>query len=146
MRLLLILIAALGLGAESPAPDFSGSWKQSNEQCSPKRSGDVTLKITRRDPDFVVETISKGLIARHAVQRYTTDGIESKSFGADGDEFHSAVVWKNGELVFDILEIEDGKRLKSTEAWSLIDGGKTLKRVRRSEKSGEQTLIYLRLD
>jgi hypothetical protein len=59
-----------------------------------------------------------------------------------GDEFHSIVVWTNGALVFDIVEIEDGKPLKSTEIWSLIDGGRSLQRVRRSEKAGEQTLIY----
>jgi hypothetical protein len=84
------------------------------------------------------------LRARHASQRYTTDGVASISTGADGDEFHSAVVWKDETLVFDIVEIEDGKRLNSTEIWSLIDGGRSLKRVRRTEKSGDQTLIYLR--
>jgi hypothetical protein len=133
---------ALGFAADSAAPDFSGSWKQSNERCSPKRSGDVTLKIEHRDPQLVIETTSKGLTTRHAVQRYTTNGIESTSTGADGDEFHSVVVRKGDTLVFDIIEIEDGKRLKSTEIWSLIEGGQTLKRVRRSEKTGEQTLIY----
>ncbi len=146
MNPLLILAAALGLLTQAPLPDFSGNWKQSNEQCSPKRSGDVTLTIAQSDRQLIVETTSKGLIARHAVQRYTTDGIESKSTGADGDEFHSTVVWKDGALVFDIVEIEDGKRLKSTESWSLIDGGRTLKRVRHTEKAGDQILIYLRID
>ena len=42
----------------------------------------------------MIETTSKGLIARHALQRYTTDGVESKSIGADGDEYHSSVVFK----------------------------------------------------
>ena len=142
--LLSIAIAAFGLAAEGPLPNFSGSWKQSNEQCSPQRTGEVTLKIEHRDPELVVETTSKGRAARHALQRYTTDGVESKSIGADGDEFHSIVVWKDGSLAFDIVEIEDGKRLKSTEIWRLIDGGKTLRRVRRTDKAGEQTLVYLR--
>jgi hypothetical protein len=145
MKLLLIALAALGLAAEGPLPDFSGTWKQSNEQCSPKRTGDVTLTIRHRDPELVVETTSNGRVARHALQRYTTDGVESKSTGADGDEFHSTAVWKDGTLVFDIVEIEDGKRLKSTETWSLIDGGGSLKRLRRTEKAGEHTLIYLRV-
>ena len=143
MQLLLIAIASLGLAA-GPLPDFSGSWKQSNEQCSPKRTGEVILKIEHRDPELIVETTSKGLIARHALQRYTTNGVESKSTGADGDEFHSIAVWKDETLAFDIIEIEDGRRLKSTEIWSLIDGGMTLKRVRKTEKAGEQTLIYVR--
>jgi hypothetical protein len=70
MKLLLIAIAALGFSAGAPAPDFSGIWKQSNEQCSPKRTGDVTLRIEHRDPELVVETTSKGLITRHALQRH----------------------------------------------------------------------------
>jgi hypothetical protein len=94
----------------------------------------------------VVETTSKGLTTRHALQRYTTDGVESKSTGADGDEFHSIVTWRDESLVFDIIEIEDGKHLKSTEIWSLDDFGKSLKRVRRTEKAGEQILIYVRTD
>ncbi len=89
MNLLLIAIAALGFTAHTSVADFSGTWKQSNEQCSPKRTGDVTLRIEHRDPELVVETTSRGLIARHALQRYTTDGVESESVGADGDEFHS---------------------------------------------------------
>ena len=144
MNLSLIVIAAFSLLAEVPRTDYSGTWKQNNEQCSPRRTGDVTLKIEHRDPDLVVETTSKGLITRHALQRYTTGGAESKSIGADGDEFHSIVVWKDDALVFDITEIEGGKQLKSTEIWSLTDGGKGLKRVRRTVKSGEQTLVYLR--
>ena len=81
----------------------------------------------------------------HALQRYTTNGVESKSTGADGDEFHSIAVWKDDTLAFDIIEIEDGRRLKSTEIWSLIEGGRSLKRVRRIEKNGEQALIYFRI-
>jgi hypothetical protein len=144
MKLLLFVIAVLNLAAGAPAPGFSGIWKQSNEQCSPKRTGDVTLRIEHRDPELVIETTSRGLITRHALQRYTADGAESVSTGADGDEFHSIVVWKDGTLVFDITEIEDGKRLKSTEIWSLTGGGESLKRVRKTEKGGDQTLIYVR--
>ena len=81
MNLFLIALAALGFLTEGPVPDFSGSWKQSNEQSSPKRTGDVTLRIEHRDPELVVETTSKGRSMRHALQRYTTD-VESKSTGA----------------------------------------------------------------
>jgi hypothetical protein len=144
MKLLLIVIAAISFAAETSTPDFSGNWKQSNEQCSPKRTGDVTLRIEHRDPELVVETTSKGLITRHALQRYTTDGAVSKSTGADGDEFHSSVVWKDGALAFDITEIEGGKQLRSTETWNLIDGGERMKRMRMTEKAGDQTLIYVR--
>jgi hypothetical protein len=144
MKLLLIGVATLGFLGQATVPDFTGVWKQNNEQCSPKRTGDVTLTIQHRNPELLVQTTSKGRTTKHALQRYTTDGLESKSIGVDGDEFHSTLAWKDDSLIFDIIEIEDGKRLKSTEIWSLIDGGMTLRRVRRTQKSGEQTLIYLR--
>lgn len=60
MNLILIAIAAIGLAAETPVPDFSGVWKQSNEQSSPRRRGDVTLTIQQRDAELIVETTSKG--------------------------------------------------------------------------------------
>jgi hypothetical protein len=41
---------------------------------------------------FIVETGSKGPTSRRALRRYTTDGTESKSIGADGDEYHSIAV------------------------------------------------------
>jgi hypothetical protein len=104
----------------------------------------VTLRIEHRNPELVVETTSRGLITRHALQRYTTDGVESKSTGADGDEFHSTVILKDNTLVFKVIEIEGGRRLNSTEVWSLIGNGESLKRVRRTEKACEQTLIYVR--
>jgi hypothetical protein len=146
MNLLLIAITALGFIADVATPDFSGIWKQSNERSLPKRTGEVTLRISQRVQELTVETTSKGLITRHAVQHYTTDGVESKSIGADGDEFHSTVVWRDGTLAFEILELEDGKRLRSTEFWSLIDEGMSLKRVRKTEKNGEQTVIYIRAE
>lgn len=144
MKLLLIAIAFLGFAAGdgASAPDFSGSWKRDNERCSPKQAGDVTLTIHQSDSELVVETTSKGLIARHALQHYTMDGTESVSTGTDGDEFHSKIIRKDATLVFDILEIEDGKRLKSSETWSLTDGGSALMRVRQTEKAGTQVLLY----
>lgn len=138
-----VFLAVLALLAP---PDFSGVWKQDNARCTPKRSGDVTLTIRAHDSELVVETITRGLLAKHATQKYTTDGVESKSVGADGDQFLSKVLWKDGSLWFDIVEIEDGKRLKSSEVWSLIDDGRSLKRLRTTEKSGEQTLIYSRVN
>jgi len=144
MNLLLIAAVTFGLAAGAPMPDFSGTWKLSNEQSSPKRTGDVTLRIEHRDPELIVETSRtvgpRGMLC--SATRRT--GRSRNPSAADGDEFHSTVVWNDGTLVFDIVEIEDGKRLQSTELWSLTDGGMTLKRVRRTRKAGEQTLIYVR--
>jgi hypothetical protein len=134
--------------AAQPAANFSGTWKQSNERCVPKRNGDVTLRIDHQDRRLMVETtILRGSSpARHAVQRYTTDGKVSVSTGADGDEFHTSVSWKGPSLVFAVEEHEDGRILLSTETWTLIKNGAVLQRVRqRSDGNGEtQTFVYLR--
>ena len=150
-RLFLGLLAALLLAptgiCSPPNPNFSGTWKQSNERCAPKRTGDVTLQITHRDPNLIVETtvLRSSGPSRHAVQRYATDGKTSVSTGADGDEFHTSVTWSGPSLVFAVEEHEDGRILLSTETWTLLENGAVLKRVREPSQGGDQqTLIYIR--
>jgi hypothetical protein len=128
-------------------PNFSGTWKQSNERCTPKRTGDVTLHIDHRDPDLIVETtvLRSSGPPRHAVQRYSTDGKTSVSTGADGDEFHTSVTRSGPGLVFVVEEHEDGRILLSKETWTLLENGAVLQRVRERSEGGEpQTLIYIR--
>lgn len=143
---LFLLLAIAGMARSQTLPDFSGVWKQDNERCRPKRNGDVTVRIEHRDPELTVETtMSRGSqSARHAVQKYTTDGKSSVSTGADGDEFHTSVVWKDSSLAFSIEEHEDGRILKSTERWTLIEDGATLERVREKPDGEKQVLIYSR--
>ncbi|MGA3081675.1 MAG: hypothetical protein ABSD44_09880 [Terracidiphilus sp.] len=146
--LLAILMVTPGIYSQSN-PDFSGTWKQSNEGSSPKQMGSVTLQIQHRDPELTVETtMVRGSGApRHALQRYTTDGKLSLSTGADGDEFHTSIVWNGQSLVFSIEEHEDGRVLLSKETWTLIENGAALQRVREPinpDGAGKQTLIYLR--
>lgn len=144
----ILLLSAITPTAWAQArPDFSGQWKQDNDRCQPKRNGDVTLRIEQHDPDLTVETlISRNpASSRHAVQKYTTDGMASVSTGADGDEFHTLIVWKNSSLVFSIEEHEDGRILQSKEAWSLIEDGATLERVRERPNGETQTLLYRRI-
>ena len=151
-RLFLGLLPALLLvvptGICSPAnPNFSGTWKQSNERSIPTRTGKVVVQIDHQDPDMTVETtILRGsAVPRHAVQRYTTDGKTSTSTGADGDEFHTSVVWSGPTLVFSVEEHEDGRIISSRETWTLIENGAVLKRRRqRTGTAGDQTIIYLR--
>jgi hypothetical protein len=147
LGLLPALLLAPGGICSRPNPDFSGTWKQSNERCTPKRTGDVTLHIDHRDPDLIVETTvlrSSGSL-RHALQRYSTDGKTSVSTGADGDEFHTAIVWNGQSLVFSVEEHEDGRILLSKETWTLLENGAVLQRVRGPSGGGEkQTLIYTR--
>jgi hypothetical protein len=150
-RLFLALLSALLLASTGVCsrtnPNFSGTWKQSNERCTPKRTGDVTLHIDHRDPDLIVETtvVRSSGPPRHAVQRYSTDSKTSVSTGADGDEFHTSVTWSGLSMVFAVEEHEDGRILLSKETWTLIDNGTVLRRVREhSERGEQQTLIYIR--
>ncbi|QNI32558.1 hypothetical protein H7849_00565 [Alloacidobacterium dinghuense] len=143
----MLLLGMVTVAAWSQAmPDFSGLWKQDNDRCQPKRSGDVTLHIEHHNPELTVETsISHGSqISGHAVQKYTTDGRASVSTGADGDEFHTSVVWTDSSLVFTIEEHEDGRILHSQETWSLIENGATLQRTRERPNGEKQILFYRR--
>jgi hypothetical protein len=148
MRIFLCTLAMAAAAAwPQGTPDFSGTWKQDNDRCQPRRRGDVALRIEQRDHALTVETTmtnSSGS-SRHAEQKYTTDGKVSVSTGADGDEFHTAVVWKDSSLIFTIEEHEDGRILRSKETWTLIENGAALQRVREPLDKGEkQTLIYTR--
>jgi hypothetical protein len=148
LGLLPALLLAVPAGICSPAnPNFTGTWKQSNERSVPTRTGNVIVQIDHHDPEMTVETtILHGFAApRHAVQRYTTDGKPSTSTGADGDEFHTSVVWSGPTLVFSVEEHEDGRLIPSRETWTLMDNGAVLERRRqRSGEAGDQTIIYLR--
>jgi len=145
---ILFLLSAITVTARAQsAPDFSGLWKQDNDRCQPKRNGDVTLRIERHDPELAVETsISRNSgNLRHALQKYTTDGTVSVSTGADGDEFHTSVVWKDASLVFSIEEHEDGRILLSKETWSVIEDGATLERIREGDDGKKQILFFRRI-
>ena len=142
-----LLVSAMALQAwAQPKPDFSGLWKQDNDRCQPKRSGNVTLRIEHHDPQLMVETsISRNSASsRHAVQKYTTDGKASVSTGADGDEFHTSIAWKDSSLIFSIEEHEDGRVLQSKETWSVIENGATLERIREPADGETQILFYRR--
>ena len=144
---ILLLVTAAVVARAQGTPDFSGLWKQDNGRCQPKRNGDVTLRIEHHGPELTVETsISRNSSSsRHAVQKYTTDGKVSASTGADGDEFHTSVVWKDSSLVFSIEEHEDGRVLHSKETWSIIEDGTTIEKVRERLNGEEQTLFFRRI-
>lgn len=149
----IVLSAAIAWPLAAPGEtDFSGTWRQDGARSLPPRSGDVTLRIEHRDPALTVETtiLDAAHGRRHAVQRYTTDGRESVTTGADGDRFQTVVIRDHDELVFTIVEHEDGRVIHSTETWSLIDGGATLRRLRHGSNSdsskhgGDQIILYSR--
>jgi hypothetical protein len=144
---ILLLSTAAPVAWSQGTPDFSGMWKQDNDRCQPQRNGDVTLRIEHRDPELSVETsISRNSASpRHAVQKYTTDGKVSVSTGADGDQFHTSVVWQDSSLLFSIEEHEDGRILLSKETWSVIEDGATLERIRERLHGERQTLFFRRI-
>ena len=145
MSTLIFFVIAVAARSQS-APDFSGLWKQDNDPCQPKRGGDVVLQIEHKNPELTVETsISHGsLNPRHAVQKYTTDGKVSVSTGADGDEFHTSVIWEDANLVFSIEEHEDGRIIRSKETWLLIENGATLQKTRERADGERQILLFRR--
>jgi hypothetical protein len=143
----ILLFSAITIAARpQSASDFSGMWKQDNDRCVPKRSGDVTLHIKHHDAELTIETsISRNSVnARRAIQKYKTDGRASVSTGADGDQFNTAVARKGSSLVFSIEEHEGGGILRSTEIWSLIENGATLQRIRERTNGEKQILFYQR--
>jgi hypothetical protein len=127
-------------------PDFSGTWKQSNERSTPARKGDVTLHIDDGESQLTVETtiLRNGAAPKHASQHYTTDGKPSVSTGADGDEFHTAVTRRGTALVFSVEEHEDGRIILSQETWTLIENGGVLERRREREGGAKDVIIYVR--
>ena len=137
-----VMAANPGMWAQ-PTVNFSGTWKQCNECCQPKRTGDVTVVIEHRDPELMVAmTVLRGsAIPRHSTQRYTTDGKQSISIGPDGDEFHTSVIWSGQSLVFTVEE--KGQIIHSKETWTVIENGAALKRVQEGPAGGAQrVLIY----
>ena len=149
MRIVLSLLLLLMLPSSARPqthPDFSGMWKQDNDRCQPKRSGQVTLRIEHHGPELKVETtILRGSqTPRRAVQQYTIDGNVSVSTGVDGDEFHTSAAWINSDIVFSIEEHEDGRILHSKETWSLTENGSVLQRIREHPDGDRQTLLYRR--
>jgi hypothetical protein len=144
---ILLLATAMRVAQPQGMPDFSGTWKQDNDRCQPKRKGDVTLRIEHHKPMLTVETtISRNSAsASHAVQKYTTDGKVSVSTGADGDEFYTSIAWKESSLVFSIEEHEDGRILQSKEVWSVIEDEATLRRIREHSDGEKQTLFFRRI-
>lgn len=79
------------------------------------------------------------------MQKYTTDGIVSVSTGADGEEFHTSVVWKDASPIFSIEEHEDSRILRSNETWSVIEDGATLERTPMGDDGKKEILFFRRI-
>jgi len=123
-------------------------WKQNNERCVPKRTNSgftYANRIEQSGPVLKVTTITNGDRGERSYTRdYQTDGSDQVSKASDGDEFHTRVHWEGAALVFDTEEKERDRNLVTKETWTLLDGGKTLRKVRRtSGPRGDSEVIYI---
>ncbi len=144
--ILAALLAIPALRAQTH-PDFSGVWKQANERCIPKQSGEATITIKQHDPELSVEIASRMGTAplSRGEKLYTLNGKPTMMKDSEGDEVDNAVSWHGQSIVFSTDEHEDGRILHSEETWTLVENGAVLQRIRTGLKSGRtQTLIYLK--
>jgi hypothetical protein len=128
-------------------PDFSGVWKQANERCIPKQSGEATITIKQHDPQISIEMASKMGTApvSRGEKLYTLNGKPTMMKDSEGDEVDNSVTWHDKSIVFSTDEHEDGRILHSEETWTLVENGSVLQRIRTGLKSGRtQTLIYVK--
>jgi hypothetical protein len=143
------LLCGPALGWGQVRPDFSGNWQQVNERCQPKPKDKSLVYrsiIDHRDPALTVTVTSTNYPpgARELHLRYETTGKELIYTGLDGDEFHTKVHWEGESLVFDTVEYERGHKVLAKEVWTLIEAGRTLKRVKEENGPGEHsTHIYV---
>ena len=144
--ILLVVISTASAFAQG-TPEFTGTWKQDNDRCQPKRKGGVTLRIEHHGQELTVETSISNIVAasRHAIQKYTTDGRVSPSTGADGDTFYTSVIWQDTRLIFSIEEHENSRVLPSKETWSLLENGAILQRIRERQNNERQILVFRRI-
>lgn len=145
--LTLPLLFAACLAAQ-PRPDFNGLWKQNNDRCVPKRTAsgfDYSNRIVQSGDDLKMTTITKGDRGERSYDRsYKTDGSDQASKDAEGDEFHTHVHWDGAALVFETVEKDRNGTLTTKETWTLIDGGKTLQKVRKtSGPRGDSEVTYI---
>ncbi len=94
------------------------------------------MLIDQRDPDLMVtiSTLVKGK-SRKLQLSYETTGKTTRYTGLDGDSFQSSATWHGNNLVFDILELEDGKQIRWQELWGLEENGGKLSITK--SKSGQ---------
>ncbi len=127
--------------------EMAGTWQQNNERCiPPPRNKSYSYKMTVELSDNTLRvhiTSNNGHGERQSDFTYEIGGKELVYIGADGDEFHSAVHWEGDALVFDIVEHERGRLIRSRDTWTLIDSGKSLQRVRESPDERSKVVYVL---
>ncbi len=133
--LIAILPLALLQAAASPAAaDWSGHWQENNQRSVPPPRSKV--HVFRMNVDLqgsslhVHSIVNNGHGERELDLTYELGGKEIVYTGTDGDECHSKAQLAGDEIVFTVVEHERGRLIPFTETWTLLDGGKSLQRVK----------------
>ena len=135
-----------GMGGEAKL-GMAGTWQQNNERCvPPPRNKSYSYKMTVELSDNILRvhiTSNNGHGERQNAFTYEIGGKELVYIGSDGDEFHARVHWDGDALVFDIVEHEGVRLIRSRDTWTLIDSGKSLQRVRESPDERSRAIYVL---
>lgn len=121
-----VLLAFAATQAPTSHPDFSGTWKQSNERSQlPRRTSTTSYgnKIAWHDPDLHVTTMTENSRGEFAYSRvFIVDGKPHAGHNRNGDDKQTVVRWDGDALVFEVTE---GDR-QTVETWRLSEGGRVL--------------------
>jgi len=136
----LFLAALLQVGVQtatiSPAAEnWSGHWLQNNQRSAPApRNKSYTFQMDVELNGSQLQIHSSMNNGRNGDRKldltYEIGGKEIVYTGMDGDEFHAKARWSGDELLFTVVEHERGRLIPFAETWTLIDGGKSLRRVK----------------
>lgn len=126
------------------AGSWQGHWVQNNQRSVPPRHGSSALRmdVELNGSVLKVHMESKGGRGDRKLDvKYELGGPETVYTGLDGDEFHAQAKLAGDEIVFTVVEHEDGKLIPYTETWTLMDSGESLQRVKLS--GGKKTTTVL---
>ena len=151
MRMMLAILA-IGLASTSASraqqkPDFSGEWLLNAQKSDfgpipPPQC--VGLRLTHRDPEFVVEETGPGGTPCGLKTTYTTDG-KPVTYTTSGVRRRATVMWLEASLVLQRVD-DDGIRVRIES--SLSPDGNTLVRAWHGESdqgSADWTHVYDRI-
>jgi len=140
------------VGAQSPRPDFSGTWTLDKQASAfgdiPGGTPTARTDVIQQQRQFLRQTLylNNGGHLDTTIYRYTTDGAESVNNVA-GSKIKSKVWW-DGTL----LHLESRTKVlilsaSLSETWSLSPDGRTLTMTRDMDSplaKGKQTLVFVK--
>jgi hypothetical protein len=131
MRIFVPTIFCLAVSAITAAavPNFTGEWKMNAAKSD---FGNVpapdilTRSITHNEPEIEIKTHQKGARGESTTElKYSTDGKPAVN-KINGSEAKGTARWDGASLIIESWREIQGMEIKSREAWSLSEDGKTL--------------------